>query len=775
MRPVLAASHGQFFLPLWLTFVFSVCLLSDAHAQSMRQGLPQPSPPARAPQPTQSPNDADPATKLSQARAELESTTRLNAKADLPVGIAQSDVIERRATLERLIGVYTRQVQNADQLARAERQREAMEKQAREWRDVPAPSPPSVFVVDRLRISLQTATLQMASSEARQSIIAQEMEAARRELASAEETLRQIQERMEHRDSASPAGESLQWSRDMAQLRRRLAAATVTASDADAKVTGAEIAGYRAHAQLLRKQLAIASSRMRFTQADLDKVVADLGKQQTTLEQDLQRAQSRRDEVHHALEDAQSTLARAAAAQSSDVPRLADMAELRGIEARNSDLAVQLARLKVQARIQERSAWQYRMFLANSKEPGKLREANAGISDAMQRLAAWARYIDGEIALTTLQIDEQDRRVRAASSPGEIAHLGQVQKAFEQRSALYQDAKESLATHINTLTLWKQQFTEERAARTVRSTLSAAWERLRDAAYVVWNFELFNSDDTVEVDGRKITAKRSVTIGKSIGAVLVLVLGYFATLWLMRRAERQLVQRFHVEPTVGEILRRWGQFVMLAVLFVFALNLVKIPLTLFAFLGGALAIGVGFGAQNLLKNLMSGIILLIERPLRVGDIVEMGGTVGSVTDISIRASTVRNSNGIETLIPNSNFLENIVTNWTYSDRRVRRDIKVSVPRPESTRQIADLLLTTAQRHGQLLKDPAPRVLLQDLGIDTLTFTLQYWTELRTGVDGDVIASDLRFMIETALKDAAARSKPAEPEVSVSSPEPQKVT
>jgi hypothetical protein len=144
MLPTLAVSlqsHGQLFLSLWFTFVFSLCLLSDSHAQSIRQGLQQPSPKAGAPQPTESPNDADPATKLAQARAELEWMTRPNANADLPAGIMQSDVIERRATLERLIGVYVRQIQNANQLARAERQREEVEKQAREWRTLRIPHP----------------------------------------------------------------------------------------------------------------------------------------------------------------------------------------------------------------------------------------------------------------------------------------------------------------------------------------------------------------------------------------------------------------------------------------------------------------------------------------------------------------------------------------------------------------------------------------------------------------------------------------------------------
>ena len=128
--------------------------------------------------------------------------------------------------------------------------------------------------------------------------------------------------------------------------------------------------------------------------------------------------------------------------------------------------------------------------------------------------------------------------------------------------------------------------------------------------------------------------------------------------------------------------------------------LVKIPLTIFAFLGGALALGVGFGAQNLLKNLMSGIILLIERPLCVGDIVEVGGSVGSVTNISIRASTVRSGAGIEALIPNANFLENAVTNWTYSDRRVRREIKL---RPSDAKDEGPL----ARRPGEYGRQTPP--------------------------------------------------------------------
>jgi potassium efflux system protein len=92
----------------------------------------------------------------------------------------------------------------------------------------------------------------------------------------------------------------------------------------------------------------------------------------------------------------------------------------------------------------------------------------------------------------------------------------------------------------------------------------------------VWNFELFTAEDTVEIEGRKITAKRSVTVSKSIGVVLLLVVGYFVTSWLMRRLQNVLIRRFGVAPNLANILRLWGQFILLAVMSVFGLSLVKI-------------------------------------------------------------------------------------------------------------------------------------------------------------------------------------------------------
>ena len=126
-------------------------------------------------------------------------------------------------------------------------------------------------------------------------------------------------------------------------------------------------------------------------------------------------------------------------------------------------------------------------------------------------------------------------------------------------------------------------------------------------------------------------------------------------------------------------------------------------MTVFAFLGGALAIGIGFGTQNLLKNLISGVMLLVERPLKVGDFVQVGGISGTVSSIGLRSSVVRAGDGIETLIPNSTFVESAVTNWTYSNRRIRRKIAIGVAYSDPPREVCNLLLAEAERHGVVLR------------------------------------------------------------------------
>jgi potassium efflux system protein len=145
--------------------------------------------------------------------------------------------------------------------------------------------------------------------------------------------------------------------------------------------------------------------------------------------------------------------------------------------------------------------------------------------------------------------------------------------------------------------------------------------------------------------------------------------------------------------------------------------------------------------------------VLMERQVRVGDTIEVDGVTGTVTEINLRSSTVLAFDGVEAIVPNSNLLENRVTNWTHSDLRVRRMVKIGVAYGSPVRQVADLLSECLHRHGLVLKEPAPLVLLEDFGDSALLFAMFFWLELKPGVNSSQVMSDLRFMVHKALEEA----------------------
>ena len=161
-------------------------------------------------------------------------------------------------------------------------------------------------------------------------------------------------------------------------------------------------------------------------------------------------------------------------------------------------------------------------------------------------------------------------------------------------------------------------------------------------------------------------------------------------------------------------------YVLLATFTMLSLNVLNVPMTVFSFLGGALAIGAGFGSQNIVNNFISGLILLVERPIRVGDVIELDGTTGTVTQIGARSTKIATGANHEIIVPNSKLLETSVVNWTLTDDIVgcvdqgRRGLRLAHPRGRAAAQ--------ARRPRSTPKSstsPAPEVVLADFGADAL--------------------------------------------------------
>jgi len=153
-------------------------------------------------------------------------------------------------------------------------------------------------------------------------------------------------------------------------------------------------------------------------------------------------------------------------------------------------------------------------------------------------------------------------------------------------------------------------------------------------------------------------------------------------------------------------------------------------------------VGVGIGMQNIFNDVISGFFLLFEQNLKINDVVEVDGVVGTVKDIGMRTSRILTRDNIEMIVPNSKFISEKVVNWSYNDAKTRFFIKIGVAYGSDINLVKNILLEIAAKHTEILKEPLPRVFFRDFGDSSLNFELAFWTA--NSLENEVIKSDLRF-------------------------------
>lgn len=234
-------------------------------------------------------------------------------------------------------------------------------------------------------------------------------------------------------------------------------------------------------------------------------------------------------------------------------------------------------------------------------------------------------------------------------------------------------------------------------------------------------------------------------------ALLVLLVGFWLARWSERKLSKRLDKR-NVDAGVIQLIRRLFYILVIAVLTFTTLDLLGIPLAAFAFVTGAIAIGVGFGAQNIINNFISGWILMGERPIRVGDFLELGDNLGTVEAINTRYTRVRRLDGVRLMIPNSQFLENTVINWSIVDRKLRSSVRVGVRYGSDTQKVKLLLDDILANSPDTLEDPAPTVIFEDFGDSALIFDAFFWIESSSERTLRGVRSTLRFEIDRVFNE-----------------------
>ena len=220
--------------------------------------------------------------------------------------------------------------------------------------------------------------------------------------------------------------------------------------------------------------------------------------------------------------------------------------------------------------------------------------------------------------------------------------------------------------------------------------------------------------------------------GTKVTAYLVLKGGLTAAilLWAASAGSKILQSRVsnsqNLTPSVQVLISQLGRFTLLFLAVVVALNVVGIDLTALAVFSGAVGVGIGFGLQKIVSNLISGIILLMDRSIKPGDVVELGDTYGWVASLGARYTSVRTRDGTEHLIPNEEFIINRVVNWSHSDKAIRRKVMVGVHYDTDVPKAMELMLEATRGIKRIVADPEPRVLLRNFGDSSVDLETRFW-------------------------------------------------
>lgn len=232
----------------------------------------------------------------------------------------------------------------------------------------------------------------------------------------------------------------------------------------------------------------------------------------------------------------------------------------------------------------------------------------------------------------------------------------------------------------------------------------------------------------------------------TLGQVLTAPLGVLVAYFFLRTLSYFLIRLFEkrgVNADALQVVRRVLHILVIFSVFLIGLRLLAIPLTAFAFVSGAIAIGVGFGAQNIINNFISGWIVIWERPIRINDFIEVSGVQGTVLEINTRSTRLRRPDGVHLIIPNSKLLEENVINWTLVDRLLRCIVRVGVAYDTSVDRVEQLVMEIVTAHDGILETPVPEVILEDLGDSALVFDVYFWVDLGGEMSARAIRSDVR--------------------------------
>jgi len=664
-------------------------------------------------------------SELSRTRTVFEAEQGANATAALGELGRSVDLLRQLLFLnEQLISEYQRLQQISQALEVAGTDLRAAE--AGKFEQLP---PYDFFTLDELLSDRLGSRSLIRRSEA-------EVSKSRTEISRAESRLDELRtQRRSIVDQAAAGGDPsertrLARRREAALIAERVGEVTVELRrvQRDRAATLLEFA--RAELQTVNKAIDYIRPLVSFTQENLDHRLADIEKRLNLLNENIEGVRSSESSLRERVEA---------------FPAAGDQAgpeiELRRAMARET-LVVLGTRISIGFErrghlIDLREVWRDRFRVSEG-------DLSAGV------IRTIAQSVD--TMFESLDDDEQDLversqfvRTRLVAAQEELAEMqGDAVELARQRVDEYRELGEDIDAALKAISQTRLLYLKlseelgERSGLTVWDRVMVVWSWIG----IVWNYELIELDD-----------ETALTVGKLLIGLALLAVAFNLSKWMSGLLSRRVLPRFGLHTHAASAFKSIAFYVLLLTFALMALRIINVPLTVFAVLGGAVAIGIGFGSQTIASNFMSGLILLAERPVRVGDFIEVGGVVGTVQHIGARSTRLKTPTNIEMIMPNATLLENNLINWTLSDQLVWLWVDVGIAYGSPTREAAKLLMKAAEEHGRVLRTPVPIVRFEGFGDNSLNFRVVFAINLNTPADRLSIPSDLRFRIDNLFREA----------------------
>jgi small-conductance mechanosensitive channel len=708
----------------------------------------------------------DTAVQLPATPAELDAAiarieSRL-AEARIQSNMAQTNAvsgepIERERLSRQFLTALNTQARSLERLKEIRKLNQGRVKEAESWRGFAVQPPYPITMVEQLRNEVAS---QRSEAQTMPMLVAIYERTLARLAKSLDESQRELRLAANEAENSTSQDLSAHERLQLAELRVRTQETMIETADLERLVAIESLAGRRDYIEFLDRKLATAEANSRFSQKDLDEILIRVKKTSESLQAELNQAIASDTVSRQELDIARTNLRQAELEPANSPDRAGRLAELRSsltavqAEADTSEIKIDVLRGFFLLANFTQSVWEDRYWATGERSLAELRVKQRHYSHEIADWQQWKTLLENRLASAVSEsLLYAVQAADAKPSPVERQMIQKARAAVDARSAQYQRALVGLALAGAVA----QRLNAELEARISHATFGGKLKNGMDAVGSLlrrlWRTELYIAEDSTIANGQKISIPRSITLGMVVIALAIFIAGMIAA----RQASHGiagLVSRWlkAEQQTTDLLAQTTGVGIAIAALLV-AMASVRIPWTVFAFVGGALAICIGFGAQTLVNNFISGLILLFERSIRVGDIVEVNDQRGKIVRIGPRNSIIKRGDSVDVLVPNSQFLEKTVVNWTLTDDLVRYKVTVGAAYGSQPAEVTRLIAQAASEHPRVVNEPAARVLFDDFGDNALVFTLEFWIRLQPQGDGGAVRSELRHRIYALLTQA----------------------